>query len=374
MDTPSRQSRAAVIMAGGAGERFWPLSRKNRPKQLLCLTDPRKSMLTEAVERLAPLVSPENVYVATGRNLADAIREAQVGVPAANVLAEPSKRNTAGCLMYAAAVLMARHGDGAPDLLMAVTTADHRITETGRFQRCVQVAIETAERQDALVIVGIAPDRPETGYGYIEVTSLDTPISQDDAEFPVYDVAAFKEKPGEATARQFCEAGRYFWNSGMFFWRIGVFLDTLRQVAPERAEAIEAMAEALREGDTGRVDRIFDQLASEPIDTALMEKARRVLMVKGAFEWDDVGAWPSLDRAGGREPGGNLLVGDPVAIDCRNTIVYNGGGPGMAVCAIGLEDLVVVTTPDAVLVMRKDRAQDVKQAVQVLADRGAPQV
>ena len=362
--------RIGIIMAGGSGERFWPVSRKHRPKQLLKLTSPDETMLGESVSRLAPLIAPEHVYVVTGEHLVEPIREAGVGLPEGNVIAEPAKRNTAGALAYAAAHAMAKYNDDGSRLAMAVVTADHLIGNPARFRATVETALEQAETRDALVTLGIVPARPETGYGYIRAVA---PLDEG-ADIPAYEVAEFLEKPDEERARQFVESGSYYWNSGMFFWKISAFLAELEHARPHLAEATRTMADAMAKGDDALVRRTFDALEDISIDYALMEQAREVIMVRADFPWDDVGAWTALDRTQPKDEQGNVAAGDPVLADTRNSIVFNDAGAGkMAVGVVGMDDVIVVATEDAVLVMPKDRAQDVRKVVQALKERQAPQ-
>ena len=370
--------RMAVIMAGGSGERFWPLSRRNRPKQLLKLTQPDQTLLEEAIERVAPVIPPERIFIVTGRHLVDPIRRACTALPPENVIGEPAKRNTAGCLVYAAAKALA-HQDGAEKadaVTMAVLTADHTIDQPDRFCATVEAALEFAEREPYLVTIGIAPTRPETGYGYIEVAeSAKALASAAGARPAIYPVEHFREKPDRAAAEQFVATGRFYWNSGMFFWRLSTFLDELDAAAPAFADATRRMAEALAAGDDAAADRIFESLDNNSIDYALMEKARRVAVVAAAFPWDDVGAWDVLARDRPHDADGNVAVGNPILIDTRNAIVYNEpGAERMAVATVGVEDLVVVVTNDAVLVIPKSRAQEVRCAIEALKQRGANQL
>ncbi len=373
MDHREGIQRVGVVLAGGSGERFWPLSRKHRPKQLLRLTSAHETMLGEAVSRVAPLIPPEHVYIVTGAHLVQPIREAGIGVPPENVIAEPSKRNTAGALAYATAVLLANYGGDGSNLSMAVTTADHEIGEPERFRATINTALTAAEQDDVLAIMGMAPTRPETGYGYIQVADGDPTVSGDGVA--VYPVKAFHEKPNRDQAHDFIATGRYFWNGGMFFWRVSVFLDELRQASPAHAAAIADMTEAQRLGDAEAVRTHFERLDDISIDYALMEHARHVHMARADFPWDDVGAWTALDRTYPKDGQGNVAVGDPVLVDTKDCIVYNDlGATDMAVSVVGAEDLVVVVTKDAVLVIPKDRAQDVRRAVQELKERDAGQL
>jgi mannose-1-phosphate guanylyltransferase len=365
-------------MAGGAGERFWPLSRRDRPKQLLRLARLDQSMLEEAVERVAPLIGRERVLVATARHLVEPIRRAMPALPAENVIGEPCKRNTAGCLAWAAAVARSRFaGEGRP-VSMAVLTADHQIGQPERFRATVNAALTAAEQKGALVTIGDVPTRPETGYGYIEIPEGAAAIAIDGAATdapPVYPVARFREKPNAEAARAFVASGRFYWNSGMFFWTLDAFLGELATAAPAHGQAAREMGEALAIGDAARAEAIFATLEDVSIDYALMEKAKNVLVVRADFPWDDVGALDALARNLPADAAGNVAVGDPVLVDARDCIVYNEpGAAAMAVGVAGVKGLAVVVTRDGVLVLPRDRAQDVKKVVAELKARGATQL
>jgi mannose-1-phosphate guanylyltransferase len=374
MENAENITRVGVIMAGGSGERFWPLSRKNRPKQLLKLTDPDKNMLEEAVDRLAPIIAPADIYIVTGDHLVDAIVQGNVGIPEENVLAEPSKRNTAGCLAFAAAHMLATYGGDGSTISMAVVTADHQIGNPDRFRETVTAALKIAEEKGVLATHGILPTRPETGYGYIQADSVNHPI-QEDNDIPIFPVAAFHEKPNEEKAEDFISEKKYYWNSGMFFWRVDTFLNELSNPKPKMVEAVHAMCDAMKHNDKLSVKRIFDTVENISIDYALMEHAKDVVVVRADYPWDDVGAWTSLDRTRTRDDEGNVLIGDPVVLDSSNCIVYNEAGKDdMAVSVVGAKDLIVVVTHDGILVVPKDKAQHVRHAVSELKDKGARQV
>lgn len=368
----SEATRFGVIMAGGAGERFWPLSRKNRPKQLLHLTNPDKSMLAEAVDRLATVVSHERIYIITGPHLVAPISDAQIGIPEANVVAEPAKRNTSGALAYITAHILAKNPALTPEQIsLVVATADHSIGAPEVFAQTVDTALTAAEKTGALVVCGIVPASPETGFGYIQVKDKETPHI--DSSIPVYGVKAFHEKPSRETAEDFIVHGDYFWNSGMFFWTVAGFLRELDNVRPELAQAVRAMAQEMQSG--GDAADLFATLKDVSIDYALMEHAREVLMVPGTFPWIDVGLWPALETVYPTDDAGNCMVGDPVLFDSSDCIVYNEPGAAkVAVGVAGAEGLIVVVTADAVLVVPKDRAQDVRHLVAELKKRNAKQV
>lgn len=376
METPQTHRRICVIMAGGSGERFWPLSRRLFPKQLLRLTHPDRNLLEETVQRIAPLIPPRDVFIATTRDLLDVIRRSGAGgVPDENVLAEPCKRNTSGCLAWVAAQILARFGGQAGGFSMAVLSADHLIPDAARFRETVDAALSLAEKNEALGVLGIAPTRPETGYGYIEIPEDAAPIEETASGVQTFPVARFREKPDAPTAAEFVATGRYLWNSGMFFWTLSAFLGELEPASPAIVKAIRAMAAALESGDEARASRVFETLESVSIDYALMEKARRVQVTRAAFAWDDIGAWDSLDRTRARDADGNVCIGDPVMVASRGCIVYNEpGAERMAVAAVGVENLAIIVAEDGVLVAPKDRAQDVREAVAILKARGAKQI
>jgi mannose-1-phosphate guanylyltransferase len=356
-------TRVLVIMAGGSGERFWPLSRACHPKQLLRLTSESESMLTEAAKRMMPLIPPDHLYVQTAAHLREAIVEAGIGIPAENVLAEPCKRNTSGCLAYAAAHLLAKHGE---QVTMAVLTADQKVDDADLFLETVNAAMDAAERDAVLVTIGIPPTYPSTGYGYIQASA---------GTAKALKVQAFHEKPDAVTAQQYVQHGMFFWNSGMFFWRLSSFLSELDAANPRLAQATRDMAEAMRRNDEARVRTVFEGIEDLSIDYALMERAQNVAMVPAQFDWDDVGTWASLDRTRPADAHGNITFGNPVLHDCRNSIVYNAAGEQVvSVGVAGMENVVVVVTEDAVLVLPKDRAEEVKAIVQELKKRGSTHV
>ncbi|MBI3119402.1 MAG: hypothetical protein HYZ00_11980, partial [Candidatus Hydrogenedentes bacterium] len=337
-------------------------------KQLLRLTSATETMLHEAVRRIEPVTPRQHIYIQTMEHLINPIRKAEVGVPAENVIAEPCKRNTAGCLIYAVAHLLAKYGTDPATLSMAVLTADHIIGSEELFRKTVVNALEAAEREAVLVTIGVKPTRPASGYGYIQTSAAE----QGQTVLPVQ---AFHEKPDLETAQRYVAAGNYYWNAGMFFWRISTFLDELRQAQPAMAARTVELRDALQALDTQRAHQVFQTLENTSIDYALMEKARRVAMAPANFPWDDIGTWAALDRTRQPDTAGNITEGGPVLVECRDCIVYNAeGADGMSVAVVGADNLVVVVTKDGVLVAPKDRTEDVKKAVQELELRNARQV
>mgnify|MGYP004644718591 CR=1 FL=1 len=368
--------KVIVIMAGGTGERFWPMSRADHPKQLLTLTSSGQSLLAEAVERSKQVVdSPENIYIATNRNLQPAIIDAQLGIPAENILVEPSKRNTAGCLIYASASILARHRNlGPEEVTVGVMTADHRIPDTIPFVSAARAALDAAETTDALVTIGIQPVRPDTGYGYIEVDPSSQKLNQDE-EHPLYRVTCFHEKPSAEKAAQFIASGNTYWNSGMFFWRLSTFQNEFGRANPILAETLEDLTDAIMANDQRRAESIFNAMPNISIDYALMEKSDRITVIPGKFLWEDLGSWDALSRTFPPDGNNNVTYGDPVMIDCSGSIVYNAPGEKkVAVAAVGLKDMVVVVNNDAVLIIPKSKVQEVRKVTVALRDRGASQV
>lgn len=349
-------TRFAVIMAGGSGERFWPVSRKDRPKQLLKLTHPEETLLEEAVNRIAPLIPKEHVYIATSLGLQKAIQDEDL-VPDNRVLAEPSKRNTLGCLCWVAANLLA-DGHGKDDAVsMAILTADHKIGEPDLFRATVDNALNIAQRTGGLVTIGIKPTRAETGYGYVELG----PSVEGG-----HKVLRFREKPDLATAEHYVESGNYLWNSGMFFWTLAGFMKEMSHANPEVYQTVLQMAEQIAAGNCSAASETFDSLPNESIDYALLEKATQVYTVAGHFPWDDVGAWDALERSMPSESDStNVVQGAALMVDTTGSIVYNDTD-SILVTAVGMQDVVIVVTKGAVMVCPKDQAQRVKEILQKL--------
>ncbi|MEQ8821580.1 MAG: mannose-1-phosphate guanylyltransferase [Sumerlaeia bacterium] len=363
--------RVAVIMAGGSGERFWPLSRNSRPKQLLKLSCPDQTMLEEAVSRALPLFDAKNVFISTSERLREVIARGDRRIATENILAEPARRDTTGAMIWVTAQLMARYGEDQP-ITMAVLTADQLIGNPDGFRQSVERAMDCAERENALVTIGIPPDRPETGYGYIEAQTREPANGR--ANGPIR-VAAYHEKPNRERAEEYLRAGNFYWNSGMFFWSLTKFLEEFQVAQPDMAANIHRIAETLHSGDHARAVAQFESLESISIDYSLMERARDVRMIPATFSWDDIGTWDALSRCRECDERGNVCIGDPVLVDSSNCIVYNEPGASeRAVALVGVKDLVVVVSGDSVLVTHKDHVQDVKGVVKELKRRGARQV
>lgn len=346
----------AVVMAGGSGTRFWPLSRRLRPKQLLALAEPDRTLIASTVDRVASLIPPERVLVVTGTHLDDATARALPAVPRANILAEPLAKNTAPCVAWAAYEALRRD----PDAVLAVLAADHFVTDLAGYLRVVTTCIEAAA-SGALVTVGIRPTRAETGYGYIEVGAA--------VRADVHAVTRFVEKPNRERAEAFLASGGFLWNSGQFFFRADAFVAALETHLPAMADAFAPVRGAATPEDATRVAHAaYERSQSISIDNGVMEKASGVQVVPGDFGWSDVGSWMTAWELAPKDTAQNAAVGcDAVFVDARGC--YAHGGDGKVIALVGVEDLVVVDTPDALLVLPRERSQDVRAVVDALKQR-----
>lgn len=355
--------RVAVIMAGGSGERFWPLSRRTHPKQLLSLGLSDKSMIEEAIDRVSRLIAIDDIFIITSEVLLAPIREAIPNLPSENVVAEPAKRNTAPCLALSSAYLMDNLGLDAKDISVAVLTADHIMQPIDKFIDTVDSALSFVEKNESIATIGINPTRAETGYGYVELGE----VASDKYKAEISSVSQFKEKPNLEIAMQYLEAGNYLWNSGMFFYRLDYFNSQLEKYLPEVGCKINDLKVAYSKSKLGnspaKISTIFEAFPNISIDFALMEKADNVVCVKALFEWDDIGDLNSLERTKSSDKDGNINLGKVSAINSKNNILINDTKKDMILSGVNIENLVVVVTDDAVLVCNRDNVQDVKLAV-----------
>lgn len=349
----------AVIMAGGIGERFWPLSTPEYPKQLLPLGNNGNALLQDALERILPLVPRSHLWIATSAELKSIFSSFHF-LPEEQIIAEPARRNTAGCLSYIVAQLFAKYGDDAGDILMAVLTADQLIEPNEKFVQTVSCIMDYINEREVLGIIGIPPTRPETGFGYIETG--DKLYANESTE--IYGVKSFHEKPNEQVAIGYINAGNYFWNSGMFFWKVQTFLGEIKKASPIHWNAIMQMTEEIQRNNTDKISSIFESLPNISIDYALMERAKNIVMAKGDFHWDDLGSWTSLERVMSRDENGNVLRGDVVSLRTQNSIIYNNSSFPVTIVTAGIENLVVVISHNVVLVMNKREAQNLKQVLE----------
>ncbi len=350
----------ALIMAGGQGTRFWPLSRANRPKQFLKLTDDQRTMLQNTVGRLTGLVPQKQIFIATNKNYRQAIREQLPEIPADNIIVEPCKRDTAPAIALSALYIEKKY----PGATMIVLPADHLIKDRDRFTELLRKAVMIAAENDNLLTLGIKPTHPETGYGYIHYGSLYHTIDKDH----IYKVKSFTEKPDQPTAEKFFKDGSYLWNSGMFIWQINTILNKIKLYMPELYNSLQEIKGVI--GSKREKEVIKDEFAKikgDSIDYGIMEKAENIYVIPADFGWDDLGSWPALQRVKKLDEDGNIILGKHYGIDTSNSIIYS---PDKVVTTIGLDDIVIVDTEDAILICDKSRAQEVKEIREILAENG----
>ncbi|MEY2985233.1 MAG: Mannose-phosphate guanylyltransferase [Cyanobacteriota bacterium] len=340
--TPPSPQFIPVILAGGKGERFWPLSRKQRPKQFLSLDGSGISLLQATADRLLGMAGGwENLWVITAAAIATGVREQLPALPSINCLVEPEGKDTAPAVAWASLTIAQHYGE---DAIIGFFPADHWIGDQAAYERTLSAAIAFAQEQDAIVTLGITPNSPATGYGYIEQGTLQTTINQQ----PVYRVNRFTEKPDRQTAQDFLASHRFSWNSGMFIFRVGVVLQELANHAPQLLNTLQ------RYGLAG-----YAHLNKKSIDYVLMEKTQLAYVLPANFGWDDLGDWNALERLFPDAPE-NVILGKHVGRDTRGCIVYAGNDQEV-IATIGLQDVVIVREGNVTLVVHKNSTQDIKQ-------------
>lgn len=360
----SRRPRVcAVIMAGGRGTRFWPLSRKDRPKQFLPIAG-RKSMIEETVARLRPFLPFEAIYTVSDKPQAAAIRKILPGLRPANILVEPAGRNTAASLILATARVFLRD----PRTVVFALPADHLIARPARFLGKLRAAAEAAARKDVIVTFGIPPTSPSTGFGYIHFTERNREKIAGQVFYPVL---RFKEKPRLTQAKRFLAQGNHAWNSGMFIWRADVFARKLEESAPDFFPYWQRILRVLEKNGRSGLAAVFREIPATSIDYALMERTTGVLMLEGDFGWSDVGSWASLADIWPRDGADNAIRGEALIVDSRDCLVHS---PRRLTAVVGLKDVVVVDTEDALLVCAKKADQRVKEVIENLKKKGKEKI
>ncbi|MDD5585032.1 MAG: mannose-1-phosphate guanylyltransferase/mannose-6-phosphate isomerase [Candidatus Omnitrophica bacterium] len=350
----------AVILAGGVGSRFWPLSREAEPKQFLQFMGDR-SLLQETIARVASFVPPENIYIISNEQYKFQIQHqvANFKVPAGNLILEPQGKNTAPAVGLAAGYIYKRD----PDAVMVVLPADHHIGKPQKLAAIFKGAVETA-RADKLVTIGIVPTSAHTGYGYIKIKSQRLKVSRSQAK--ACPVEKFVEKPDKKKAERFFKDKKYFWNAGMFVWKAQVILDEIKAYLPELYRTLALLSQS-REFDA----RVWAKIHPISIDYGVLEKSKRVVVIPAKdLDWSDLGSWSSYCKVCARDKKGNVLKGDSVDVDSRDIAVF---GKGRLVATIGLKDVIVVDTDDALLVCHKDRTEDVKRIVEHIRSNNRPE-
>ena len=344
---------SVVIMAGGKGERFWPKSRINLPKQCLSLTDDGKSMIQHTVERVKNLVDIENIYVVTNEMYKNLVSEHIPDIPEANIIIEPAAKNTAPCIGLAAVHIAKKDINSK----MIILPSDHLIKFNEIFIDTLKTALDVVEKGDNLATIGITPNYPETGYGYINFTKGES--FKDSTN--IYEVLRFVEKPNLEKAKEYLTSGQYLWNSGMFVWKASTILKNFKEYLPEIYEGLQKIGKSI---NTGKYEEVlkkeFLNLPSESIDYGIMEKAKNIYVIPGNFGWDDVGSWLSLERINKTNQDGNVITGNVISIKTKNTIIQ---GSDKLIATIGLEDIVVVDTDDVTLICHKNNTQEVKEVI-----------
>ncbi len=345
--------KTALIMAGGRGERFWPRSRKNMPKQFLSLTGDGKSMIQMTVERLLPLIDVKDIYIATNKDYKDIVCEQLPDIPQENIICEPVGRNTAPCIGLGAMHIAKKDGDA----IMYVLPSDHQIKFAKMFLTTLSDAADIAEDGETLVTIGINPDYPETGYGYIK-------FNPNEIKGRAYKVERFVEKPSLELAKEYIATEEYLWNSGMFTWKVSSILKNIQKFMPETYDGLTRIKEAIDTDDEEQVlIKEFEKFQSQSIDYGVMEKAKDIYILPGTFGWDDVGSWLAVERLQKSNELGNVVTGNVISVNTQHCIIQ---AQGKLVAAVGLEDIIVVDTDDATLICQKDHAGEIKKVLENL--------
>jgi len=354
----------AVLLAGGRGTRFWPRSRTRTPKQLLNIVG-NESMLRQTAERLDPIFARRNFWAVTNVEQASQVRNELRGLPTSHLLAEPVGRNTAAAIGLAAIHLAHDHGDA----IMAVLPADSYVADVAGYRTVVRAALELARAEGSLVVLGIQPTRPETGYGYIERGAP----SAHPRGISAYKVKRFTEKPTLAVARRYVESGKYLWNAGMFFWRVSTFLANLKRFLPRTHAALMELSKTIgTRRYTGALQRIYSRLENISVDFAVMEPAtriagpQRIFVVPARVGWSDIGSWAAVYERFAPKPGVNISAGPLFTLDAEGNFFWS---PKKFIGAIGIRGLIFVETDDAVLLCPRERSQDVGKIVKWLEDK-----
>lgn len=347
--------KTALIMAGGRGERFWPKSRANLPKQFLSLTDDGKTMIQLTVERIRDLVELEDIYIATNRRYKNLILEQLLGIPEENILCEPVGKNTAPCIGLGAVHMEKKYGDA----VMMVLPSDHLMKEQGIFLDTLKEACEIAIKDENLVTVGITPNYPETGYGYIK-------FNPQVKEGHAYAVDRFVEKPAIELAKEYLKSKEYLWNSGMFVWKVSTILSNFQKYMPDTWSGLKNIQKFIGLDKQEEIlERNFSEFEPISIDYGIMEKAEKIYILPGEFGWDDVGSWLAVGRIRASDEYGNVADGDIITIDCKNTIIQ---GNKKLIAAIGIQDLIIIDTEDATLICNKENTADIKKVLEYLKE------
>lgn len=343
----------ALIMAGGRGERFWPRSRKSLPKQFLSLTGDGRTMIQLTVERILPLVDMEDIFIATNKDYKELVKKQLPNLPEENILCEPVGRNTAPCIGLGAMHIAKKYKDA----LMMVLPSDHLIKYNSMFVSTLKEACRIAEENTNLVTIGITPDYPETGYGYIK---FNPEVSKGQS----FEVDRFVEKPSLEVAKEYLATEEYLWNSGMFVWKTSTILKNIELFMKDIYEGLVRIKDSIGTEDQEAVlEKEFTAFRSESVDYGIMEKAENIYTIPGTFGWDDVGSWLAVERIRKSNESGNVVSGNIITVNSKNCIIE---GSKKLIATVGLEDLIIVDTEDATLICAKQSAGDIKKVLENL--------
>lgn len=345
--------RTALIMAGGRGERFWPRSRKNLPKQFLSLTGDGRTMIQLTIERILSIVDLQDIYIVTNKDYMDLVREQLPDIPKDNILCEPVSRNTAPCIGLGAVHISRKYSDA----IMIVLPSDHLIKYNSMFINSLKIACNLAEKNANLVTIGITPDYPETGYGYIK-------FNPEKSVGQAFAVEGFVEKPSLEVAKEYLATEEYLWNSGMFVWKVSTILENMEKWMNKTYQGLLRIKESIDTNDKIIVfEKEFYDFDSQSIDYGIMEKAENIYTVPGTFGWDDMGSWLAIERVRKTNEYGNVVNGNVITIDSKNSII---DGNNKLIATVGVEDLIIVDSEDAILICKKDSSRDIKKVLENL--------
>lgn len=340
-------------MAGGRGERFWPKSRQNLPKQFLSLTDNGKTMIQMTVERISSIIKLDDIFISTNKKYKKLVLEQLPGIPENNILCEPVGRNTAPCIGLGAVYISKKYDDA----LMVVLPSDHLIKYTKMFLSVLKEGFEIAERNNNLVTIGITPDYPETNYGYVKFNS-------DNSVGHAYTVDCFVEKPSIEVAKKYLETEEYLWNSGIFLWKVSSILENIKNFLPNTYNGLITIQKSINTPlQESTLEKIFPEFTSESIDYGIMEKASNIYILPGTFGWDDVGSWLAVGRIRSSNEDGNVVNGNIITIKSKNNIIEGGN---KLIATVGISDLIIVDTEDATLICNKNHTGDIKKVLENL--------
>ena len=343
----------ALIMAGGRGERFWPRSRKKLPKQFLSLTGDGKTMIQDTIERILPIVDINDIYIATNKEYRELVQKQLPNIPTQNILCEPVGRNTAPCIGLGAIHINQKYEDA----LMMVLPSDHLIKYNSMYINTLQTACSIAEQDTNLVTIGITPDYPETGYGYIKFNS-------NQSKGQAFAVDRFVEKPSLEVAKEYLATEEYLWNSGMFVWKVSSILSNIKNFMRPTYDGLMKIKQAIGTTEESAVlEREFYKFESLSVDYGIMEKAKNIFTIPGTFGWDDVGSWLAVERIRKTNEYGNAVSGNVITIDTKNSII---DGTNKLIATVGIDNLIIVDTEDAILICKKESSKDIKKILENL--------